>query len=152
MKYLFLIATALVLSGCIKDKLENQSAILIGTWTWDHSIEYTYDVANQVEIETVVAASDFVGTYAVQFKKKGKVAAMRDNVGVEQFRIILPIFRAATCELTGGYEYQINLDNSVTDTIIGCVNTDTLTMLSDFHLPLKRGSAAYPYYKHVYLK
>ena len=52
MKYLFLIATALVLSSCIKDKLENQSAILIGTWTWDHSIEYTYDDVNQVEIET----------------------------------------------------------------------------------------------------
>jgi hypothetical protein len=152
MKYLFLIATALVLSGCIKDKLENESAILIGTWTWDHSIEYTYDDVNQVEIETVVAASDFTGTYAIEFKKQGKIAAKRDNVGVEQFRIILPIFRAGTCDLDGGYEYQINLNNSETDTLIGCVNTDTLTMLSDFHLPLKRGSAAYPYYKHVYLK
>lgn len=152
MKYLFLIAIALVLSGCIKDKLENQSAILIGTWTWDHSIEYTFDDVNQVEIETVLPASDFVGTYEVEFKKKGKIAATRDNIGVEQFRIILPIFRAGTCELTDSYEYQINLDNSETDTLIGCVNADTLTMLSDFHLPLKMGTSAYPHYKHVYLK
>ncbi|NRA10658.1 MAG: hypothetical protein HRT57_01730 [Crocinitomicaceae bacterium] len=151
MKYLFLIAIALVLSSCIKDKLENQSAILVGTWTWDHSIEYTYDEINLIEVESIIPASDFIGTYAVELKKQGKIAALRDNVGMEQFRILLPIFKSGTCDLTGGYEYKINLNNNENDTIVGCVNSDTLTM-SDFHLPLKKGSADYPYYKHVYLK
>lgn len=151
MRFLYLILTVFILSGCIKDKLENESAILVGNWKWDHSIEYTYDAVGQVEVETVINATDYPDAYGVLFREKGKVRTTRNAIALEEYRIILDEFKSGTCELTGGYEYKIKLDNKDNDTIVGCVNTDTLTM-SDFHLPVAKGSDAYPYYKHVYLK
>ena len=151
MKYLFLIATTIFLSGCVKDKLKNESAILIGSWVWDHSIEYTFDVPSNSEVETIIPASNYPGTYALTFKKSGKVSTAIDGVGIQEFRIILDVFRLGTCDLQGGYEYKINLDNVETDTIVGCVNSDTLTS-SDVHLPISKGSSQYPYYKHVFVK
>jgi len=152
MRFIYLLLSVLVLSSCIKDKLENESAILVGTWTWDHSIEYTYDDVNQIEVETIIPASNYPDAYGLTFKEKGKVRTHRNNIDLEEYRVILDIFRAGTCDdLVGGYEYRIKLDNKDNDTIVGCVNDDTLTM-SDFHLPLVKGSDAYPYYKHVYVK
>lgn len=151
MKYLLLIATVAVLSSCIKDKLENESSILVGTWTWDHSIEYTYDSANDTVIGTVVPASNYPDVYSVTFLQKGKISTLRNGMDQEQYRVILDEFKSGTCDLTSGYEYKIKLDNKDNDTLVGCVNSDTLTM-SDFHMPLSKGSSAFPYYQHVFLK
>lgn len=151
MKYLFLIASVLILAGCAKDKLDNESAVLIGTWTWDHSIEYSYDNSTSSEIETIIPASNYPSTYGVTFKKRGKISTLRDGAGMEEYRVILDVFKSGTCDLQGGYEYKIKLDDKENDTISGCVNADTLTM-SDLHLPLAKGSSEYPYYEHVFVK
>lgn len=151
MKYLFLIASTLIFAGCAKDKLVNESAILVGTWTWHHSIEYTYDVVTSSEVSTIIPATNYPNKYAVTFKKRGKVSTLKDGQSLEEYRVILDLFKSGSCDLQAGYQYRINLNDKATDTIVGCVNADTLTM-SDLHLPLSKGSTQYPYYVHVYLK
>ena len=151
MKYLLLFAFFLTLSSCIKDKLENESSVLIGTWTWSHSIEYSYDNASDSITSSILSAEDYPDLYAVTFLEKGKVTTMRNGIDQEQYRVILDEFKSTSYPLINGFDFKIKLDNNDADTLVGSVNSEELRM-SDFHLPLSKGSNDYPYYEHVFFK
>jgi len=151
MKYLAFAFTAILLTSCIKDKLEQDTLILEGTWNWQYSIEYTFDSANDSVISTIIPATDFGENYAIRFEKRGRIYSIR-NGEEQKYRLVLPDFKSGLCsELNNSYKYKILLNNDENDSLVGCVNEDTL-ITSDFHLPLARGTSEYPYYQHVFLK
>jgi hypothetical protein len=151
MKYLGFVFLALMFSSCIKDKLENDALILEGTWNWHHSIEYSYDAVNDTIISTIIPASNYSDSYGIRFEEKGRVYAIK-NSDEEKYRLILPDFKSGLCnELNNSYQYKILLNNNESDSLVGCVNADTL-ITSDFHLPLSRGATPLPYYQHVFIK
>ena len=151
MKYIALALLALLTTSCIKDRLEKDTLILEGTWNWHYSIEYSYDSANDTVLTTIVPASNYAVDYAIRFEEKGRVYAITGDEE-EKYRLVLPEFKSGLCdELNNSYSYKILLNNNADDTLFGCVNQDTL-ITNDFHLPLMKGSADYPYYQHVFLK
>lgn len=151
MKYLALAFAALLFTSCIKDKLEKDSLILEGTWNWQYSIEYTYDSANDTVLTNIIPATDYSDRYSIRFEKRGRIYSIK-NSDEQKYRLVLPDFKSGLCdELNNSYQYKILLNNDENDTLIGCVNEDTL-ITSDFHLPLSKGSSEYPYYQHVFLK
>lgn len=151
MKYIALALLALLTTSCIKDRLEQDTLILEGTWDWRYSIEYSYDSANDTVLTTIVPASNYTTNYAIRFEEKGRVYAITGDEE-EKYRLVLPEFKSGLCnELNNSYSYKILLNNNADDTLFGCVNKDTL-ITNDFHLPLTKGSATYPYYQHIFVK
>jgi hypothetical protein len=151
MKYLILFVAAISFTSCIKDRLKNEASLLVGTWTWSHSIEYNYDSANDTVVVSILSAEDYPNLYAVTFLEKGKVTTLRDGIDQEQYRVILDKFKSGSTQLSSGFDYKIKLDNRESDTLVGSVNSEELRM-SDFHLPLSKGNDDYPYYEHIFLK
>src|SRR6056300_1130479 len=107
MRLLAILFLSFTLTGCIKDKLVNQSRVFIGTWKYDHSIEYTYDQANDSIIGTVIPGSNFADTYEYQFLEKGKVFFIKNSEVEKKNRIILSSFKSGLCDLENGYSYEI---------------------------------------------
>lgn len=152
MKYLVIVLTILTLSSCVKDKLEQDTLILEGTWKWNHSLEYTYDSVNDSILVDTVWAASYPDTYALRFEEKGKVYTIKNDSDEDKYRIVLPYFKFGLCsELHNSYEYKINLNNKEDNTLEGCVNKDTI-VTNDIHLPISKGTTEYPYYKHFFLK
>lgn len=152
MKYLVVLFAAILFTSCVKDKLEANTLILEGTWTWDHSVEYTYDSANDTVLTTVISASNYTDTYGIRFEEKGHIYTLKNGNDEEKYRNILPHFKQGLCiDLHNAYEYKIKLNNKDADTLAGCVNADTL-VTNDLHLPLSKGNSEYPYYKHYFVK
>lgn len=152
MKYLVITFSALILTSCIKDKLEQDTLILAGTWTWNHSLEYNYDTANDTILVDTVWAADYTDSYALRFEEKGKVFTLKNGNEEDKYRIVLPYFKFGLCpELHNSYEYKINLNNKEDNRLEGCVNEDTI-VTNDIHLPVSKGSTEYPYYKHFFTK
>ncbi|GAB5416206.1 MAG: hypothetical protein Crog4KO_12100 [Crocinitomicaceae bacterium] len=152
MKYLLFTASlTFILSSCIKDKLEKDTLILEGNWNWSHSIEYTYDSAQDTVLTSIIPASSYSETYGIRIEEKGLIYQIK-NGEEDKYRLILPDFKSGLCaELNNSYQYKILLNNKESDTLVGCVNEDTL-ITSDWHLPLQKGSSEFPYYKHVFVK
>ena len=152
MKYISILALlTLILSSCIKDKLEKDSLILAGTWNWQYSIEYTYDSANDTVLTNIIPASNYSDSYAIRIEEKGRIYKIT-NTEEEKYRLVLPEFKSGLCpDLNNSYKYKIKLNNKDNDTLVGCVNSDTL-ITNDWHLPVSGGSSEYPYYKHVFTK
>jgi len=141
----------LLLTSCIKDKLEKDTLVLEGTWNWSHSIEYTYDSAQDTVVANLIPASNYSEKYGIRIEEKGLIYQTK-NGAEEKYRLILPDFKSGLClELNNSYKYKILLNNKQNDTLSGCVNKDTL-ITSDWHLPLRKGTSEYPYYKHVFIK
>lgn len=151
MKILFALFIGFTLFACSKDKLEQSSTVLAGTWKWHHSIEYTYDSANDTVVGTVINATNFSDTYGVRIEEKGFVYTIKNGTDEEKYRLILPYFKSGSSVLMGGYDYIIRLDNKDNQIIEGAVTSDTLTM-TDLHLPLETGSSQFPHYTHYYVK
>lgn len=152
MKYISIIAVlTLLLTSCIKDKLEKDSLIMAGTWNWQYSIEYTYDSANDTILTNIIPASNYLDSYRIRIEEKGKIYQIK-NSEEDKYRLVLPDFKSGLCfDLNNSYQYKILPNNKENDSIVGCVNEDTL-ITSDWHLPLQKGDGQYPYYKHVFTK
>lgn len=152
MKYVFLLLIAISVSSCVKDKLDEQTLILEGTWRWDHSVKFTFDNANDTTIQTMIPASDYADTYGIKILKKGKLFTTKNGSDEEKYRLVLPYFKSGLCTLNNSYSYQIHLDNDAEKLLSGCVNKDTL-ITNDLHLPLSQGDPTLPYYyKHYFIK
>ena len=152
MKYISVIAVlTLLLTSCIKDKLEKDSLIMAGAWNWQYSIEYTYDSANDTILTNIIPASNYPDSYRIRIEEKGKIYQIK-NSEEDKYRLVLPDFKSGLCfDLNNSYQYKILPNNKENDSIVGCVNEDTL-ITSDWHLPLQKGDGQYPYYKHVFTK
>lgn len=152
MKYLaFAAILTFVLSSCIKDKLEKETLILEGNWNWTYSIEYTYDSVQDTILTSIIPASSYVESYGIRIEEKGLIYKIT-NGEEDKYRLILPDFKTGLCpDLNNSYEYKILLNNKANDTLVGCVNEDTL-ITSDWHLPLRKGTSEFPYYRHVFVK
>ena len=152
MKYLSIAAFLLLtLSSCIKDKLEKDSQVMAGTWNWRYSIEYTYDSVNDTVLTNIIPASNYSDSYSIRIEEKGKIYKIK-NSEEDKYRLVLPEFKSGLCfELNNSFKYKILPNNKEQDSLVGCVNQDTL-ITSDWHLPLQKGDTEYPYYKHVFTK
>lgn len=152
MKYLGIIALlSLILASCIKDKLEKDSLVMAGTWNWQYSIEYTYDSANDTVLTNIIPSSNYSDNYSIRIEEKGRIYQIT-NGQEERFRLVLPEFKSGLCfDLNNSFQYKILPNNRERDSIVGCVNEDTL-ITSDWHLPLSQGNSQYPYYQHVFTK
>jgi hypothetical protein len=152
MKFVAFAAILVVtLSSCIKDKLEKDTLILEGTWNWTHSIEYSYDSANDTILTSIIPASNYSETYGIRIVKKGLIYKVTGSEE-EKYRLVMPDFKSGLCaELNNSFQYKILLNNKVNDSLVGCVSEDTL-ITNDWHLPLQKGSSEFPYYKHVFVK
>ncbi|MCR9173813.1 MAG: hypothetical protein NXI10_15020 [bacterium] len=152
MKHIAILALLLlILTSCIKDKLEKDSLVLSGTWNWQYSIEYTYDSVNDTVLTSIIPASNYSDSYSIRIEEKGRIYQIK-NSEEEKYRLVLPEFKSGLCfEINNSYKYKILPDNKEADSLVGCVNEDTL-ITSDWHLPLSKGTSEYPYYKHVFTK
>lgn len=152
MKFIALAAIlTFTLSSCFKDKLEKDTLILEGTWNWTHSIEYSYDSVNDTILTSIIPASNYSESYGIRIEEKGLIHQIIGSEE-EKYRLVLPDFKSGLCfELNNSYQYKILPNNKMNDSLVGCVNEDTL-ITSDWHLPLKKGSNEFPYYKHVFVK
>lgn len=152
MKYLSIAALLmLILTSCIKDKLEKDSTVMAGTWNWQYSIEYTYDSANDTVLTSIIPATNYSDSYGIRIEEKGRIYQIK-NSDETKYRLVLPEFKSGLCfDLNNSYKYKILPNNKEADSLWGCVNADTL-ITSDWHLPISKGSSEYPYYKHVFTK
>lgn len=146
MKQLLIIALTLLLFGCAKDRLENETAIFEGTWTWNSSIKYI-DNTGATEF---ISASSTTEVYTLKFEEKGKVY-YNNGDEEEKYRIVFNQFKSEQSVFTSGYFYEILLNNKLDNTLTGYISSDSL-ITSDTNLPYSKGAEDFPYYEHIYLK
>ena len=129
----FLFIVLLTLVSCKKDKLEGDSSILVGTWSWTE----TYTVSNHCDAEmswnyVLTDSSETGSTYAVLFVENGKVEFYHNGGKINTNRIV---FNDAGKEtFTSGpydYKFEIFTNNNSDDTMRVWVGQDSL-LINDF--------------------
>lgn len=133
--------------GCTKDRLENETAIFKGTWTWEQSVKHI-DNTGATEI---ISASDQPESYALVFEEKGKVLYKKNSSVEEKYRVVFNQLKSGQFVFAEGYFYEILLNNKLDNTLMGYVSEDSL-ITSDTNIPFSKGDAEYPYYEHLYIK
>lgn len=147
MKHLLIIALTFLVFGCAKDRLEKETAIFEGTWTWDSSIKHV-DNTGATEL---ISAANTAEVYSLKFEEKGKVYYFKNGDEKEKYRIVFNQFKSEQSIFTSGYFYEILLNNKLDHTLTGYISSDSL-ITSDTNLPYSRGAEDFPYYEHIYLK
>ena len=151
MKYLLFILTTTLLFSCAKDKLEKETKIFEGTWSWDHSTRYYIDASGTNVVSETINATDYPDSYQLTFETKGIVHYKKNNSEEEKYRIVFNEFKTGQCTMIDCYSYEILLNNKQNNVLSGSINADTL-ITSDTNIPLTKGTDDYPYFEHVYLK
>lgn len=118
-------------AACKKDKLDDETAILIGTWNWTE----TYEVRNYCEADSLwnyqmVATANPDNRYSLEFLEKGNVIFYNKDAILWKERVV---FESKNLIGNGSYEYHfvILLNNSANDKMDVWVGQDSL-LLNDF--------------------
>lgn len=147
MKYIILLLLAFTLFGCTKDRLENETSVFVGTWTWAQSVKYI-DNTGATEI---IQSADQADSYSLKFEEKGKVSYQKNGSDEEKYRVVFNQFKSEQFVFSTGFFYEILLNNKLDHTLTGYVATDSL-ITSDTNIPFSQGAEEYPYYEHLYIK
>jgi hypothetical protein len=121
MKKLAYIFIVLSLITCKKDKLIDDKAVLIGKWEWIYSKFYREGSSPYTFYKTPNSED---ATYQLNFLEKGKVQFMKDNVILEEYRIV---FKSTDERCFDNFEkHRIWLNNKSDNRLIICIKNDTL--------------------------
>ena len=121
MKKLAYIFIIILLITCKKDKLINDKAILVGNWEWVYSKIVKAGSNSYTYYKTPNSEN---ATYQLNFLEKGKVQFMKDNVILEEYRIV---FKPTDVKcFDDGEKYKIWLNNKSENSLIICIKNDTL--------------------------
>jgi hypothetical protein len=122
MKKLAYIFIVLSLITCKKDKLIDDKAVLIGKWEWSYS-RFERSGSNAF---TYSRTPNSVGaTYQLNFLEKGKVQFMKDNVILEEYRIVIKRTGVEWC-FHWDQGYVIWPNNKSDNSLIICIKDDIL--------------------------
>lgn len=127
-----LFAIILVFSACKKDKLEGESAKLVGEWQWISTEHIHYLWPNDT---TYLTPASVGKNYSIDFREKGKIVFKNDDKTFRK-RIVMAKYHAANTTL--GYDsFNIFLNNKHDLVFNGLVSGDTMILyhnpVTDYH-------------------
>lgn len=99
LRLLFLLP--LVLFGCKKDRLKNETESLAGSWEWAYSDHY-YGYCNNMTFYKKLNPENSDENYNLIFEKKGKLKFFMNDTLVEESRIVFDYI-----ETTGDQELYV---------------------------------------------
>lgn len=128
-----MLALALTLFSCKKDKLKGDTAILKGTWNWINTQEVSnYCDADSLWQYSYIDSSDTGSTYALEFAEKGKVTFTHNGGTVWKDRIVFaeknPINQASY-----SMHFIIHINNNDNNVLELWVGEDSL-LVNDYPL------------------
>ena len=152
MKVTVLLILPLVLFSCHKNKLDDDSAFLVGTWKTDYIVKRTYNSYipySTFKYDTILFLDH---EYLIEFKKNGQVSIFTDGVLAYKNKLDRSsgFFESDTSCFSGassGYSYHYKTQDH--RSFGGCVNNIKLIyQTEDFPWSI---SSKYPYTTNWYI-
>lgn len=133
--WLLLIIISLLLgSGCKKNRLKDDKAILVGEWEWIYTDKDNFGTLPAYELVTPANQGN---TYQLLFKKKGVVHLMKNGDCQERKRTVFSSWDHLS---NGEISFHILLNNDLDDQLFGFVrSSDTLVIMDRW--PYKEAEA-----------
>lgn len=94
--------------SCKKDRLKDETELLIGKWNWDFT-ERQYGWCDGTTLTNILTPETEDANYSIVFDKKGYVEFYKNDTRIERQRIVIEYQGIIT--LTGETHIIIRLDN-----------------------------------------
>ena len=112
----------LVLFQCRSDQLFDEREVLIGTWNYSHTYDFTTCAPTGLD---TLYSSDITGDPSIEISKKEKIYLLNDGESTSKLDIGVSFFEESD-QLTNGYSISLFFNDEPANIIEGFVNQDTL--------------------------
>lgn len=125
--YIILLVTVCMYS-CKKDKLKNESYLLVGQWEWAYTLA-TYETCDPPTILSTLTPSSEGLNYKLEIIEKGEINLLKNGVQVSNYNVKLAFFSTSSSTNSNySHEFTIYLNGSEADRFSGFVGNDSLAL------------------------